>query len=410
MPEVAESIKDLLGLQAELGPALRDQVRSGCETLLTLNDAFKKHCSDMQIWTFYETVDSAIKCRPSAASWPEPDSSAEPGGRRRNSSSRPEFSFSGFVTPVRFAILGTRQEKIFPLQTDHAGCASIGGRKNARTKKSFLEDLGAHIRKAAQLSDKHHHELELYRSVKVEVHGYYQDAPGKKAAADAHVAIRPWSNRVPLERFLQNGPQKCLDEGITMRSPKPGSPLFHMRLHSSEPNMHGAYIADGTMVGLGLGLADDVRDDLERIADAERAALAEQLPRHSDSAVGRPLSLGLQQRSLPPKSDQRFMEVLARPLDAALMRRASTRRQSVGAASVDGSEDAAADRTTERWRQMRSDDTARRSRRIKSRHRTRWDQTPGGLGAPDPQAQKYMWIHMASNNPTWVEVRTSWRV
>ncbi|KKA27737.1 hypothetical protein TD95_001276 [Thielaviopsis punctulata] len=412
MPDVAESIKDLLGLQTQLGFALRQQVHSGCETLLALNEEFKRHCSDMQIWTFYETIDSSIKCRPTVPHSPSTALFSETASVRpgNNNCRRAEFSFSSFITPVRFAILGTRQEKVFPLQTDHARCASIGGKKNARTKASFLTDLGLHIKKAALLAGESHHELELYKIVKVEVHGYYQDAPGPtvdlevgvlSATADSHV-IRPWSNRVPLESFLEKGAQKCLDEGITaMRSPEPGSPLFLVR-RSSEPNMRETVIDDedftvqGTLVGLGLQMDEDTQDGLHLTLNAAFSPLSAQVPRHSDSVVSRPITLGLQQRSLPPASDWRFMEAL----DAALTRRGPTQKQSTSAVSADASEETEHEKGQKRWQLL---DTTQ-SRKIQSRHRASgWKTSPGGLGAPDPRGQKYMWIHMASNNPSWVE-------
>ncbi|RFU78220.1 ankyrin repeat [Trichoderma arundinaceum] len=187
MPSLASSIQHLLQLSVPLPASLTEDLRMGNHLLLHVDEDFKIVSDDLRVWTFYETIDSRL--------------SANSG----------DIYFTAPLTSIKSAILGMRQERIFPLQSDHANIASFG-RHNVHTLRLFLRQLAEHIEKA----DSNAREdarggkwmLNLEQKVTVEVHGFFDEAGMEDGT------VRAWSTRLPLREFLNKGPEACLSERL----------------------------------------------------------------------------------------------------------------------------------------------------------------------------------------------------
>ncbi|KAL7801513.1 hypothetical protein V8C43DRAFT_271204 [Trichoderma afarasin] len=187
MPTLASSIQNLLQLSVPLPVSLTDDLRMGNHLLLHVDEDFKVVSDDIRVWTFYETIDSRL--------------SANSGN----------IYFTAPLTSIKSAILGMRQERIFPLQSDHANIASFG-RHNMHTLRLFLRQLAANIEQA----DSNAREdarggkwmLNLEQKVTVEVHGFFDEAGMEDGT------VRAWSTRLPLRDFMSKGPEVCLSERL----------------------------------------------------------------------------------------------------------------------------------------------------------------------------------------------------
>lgn len=202
MPSLATSIQALLQLSAPLPASITDDLRVGNSLLLHVDEDFKSVSSDVQVWTFYETIDSRLS-----------------GGNSNVSKDKDgDVYFTAPLTSIKSAILGMRQESIFPLQSDHANMASFG-RHNVHTLRLFLRQLAACINHADSVSkdaDAGRWTLGLEQKVNVEVHGFFDDPPlPPQLGGDATVnVVRAWSTRLPLKEFLAKGPEACLSERL----------------------------------------------------------------------------------------------------------------------------------------------------------------------------------------------------
>lgn len=190
MPSLSVGIQKLLQLSNPLPTTITDDLRVGNSLLLHVDDDFKAISMDLKIWTFYETIDSRLSGNGSG-----------------------DVYFTAPLTSIKSAILGMRQERIFPLQSDHANIASFG-RHNVHTLKLFLDQLGFQIDRA----DKNAREigareaLNLEQRVSIEVHGFFRDPVDHQTSGAA--IIRAWSTRLPLKDFLQKGPKGCLSDRL----------------------------------------------------------------------------------------------------------------------------------------------------------------------------------------------------
>lgn len=194
MPPLAASIRSLLQLSRPLPTSVTDELRVGNPLLLRADEDFKAIAHDLRVWTLYETIDSKL-------------SGGSDGAGRTGDKS---VYFTAPLTSCKSAILGMRQERIFPLQSDHANVASFG-RHNTHTLRLFLHQLGDLINSAdASVQDDDNEgyrwTLNLEQRVTVEVHGFFDD-PGE-------AIVRAWSTRLPLAEFLRKGPDKCLKERL----------------------------------------------------------------------------------------------------------------------------------------------------------------------------------------------------
>lgn len=193
MPALAASIRSLLQLSRPLPASVTNELRVGNPLLLRADEDFKAIAHDLRVWTLYETIDSKLS-----------------GGHDSSRTGDKSVYFTAPLTSCKSAILGMRQERIFPLQSDHANAASFG-RHNTHTLRLFLSQLGDLIAAAdASVRDDDNEgyrwSLNLEQRVTVEVHGFFDD-PGE-------AVVRAWSTRLPLADFLRKGPDTCLNERL----------------------------------------------------------------------------------------------------------------------------------------------------------------------------------------------------
>jgi hypothetical protein len=204
MRNLAGSIQKLLHLTVPLPRSITDGLRLAHGPLLHIDEEFKELASDLQIWSFYETVDSRLS-----------------GGT--GATGREHVYFSAPITSIKSAILGIRQESVFPLHSDHANCASFG-RRNTQTLTLFLKDFALHISKADDYAqDRGHTSINLEQKVKVEVHGFYED-PMELGSVDK--TVRAWSTKLPLRDFLVKGPDQALEDRLNEVSGEPRESQF----------------------------------------------------------------------------------------------------------------------------------------------------------------------------------------
>jgi hypothetical protein len=197
IPGLASSIQSLLQLSKPLPTSITNDLRVGNHRLIHADEDFKAIAHDLRVWTMYETIDSKLS------------SGADAKGKDKTA-----VYFTAPLTSIKSAILGMRQERIFPLQSDHANVASFG-RHNTHTLRLFLHQLGDLIGSAdasVRDDDKEGYRwtLNLEQRVTIEVHGFFEDPP----AANEQPVIRAWSTRLPLAEFLRKGPETCLTERL----------------------------------------------------------------------------------------------------------------------------------------------------------------------------------------------------
>lgn len=160
------------------------------------DEDFKAISHDLRVWTLYETIDSRLSG----------GSSADGDGN---------VYFTAPLASMKSAILGMRQEHIFPLQADHANVASFG-RSNQHTLRLFLRQLASLISRAdASVREDRHGgrwTLNLEQRVNVEVHGFFEDPASANGGEET--LVRAWSTKLPLKEFLRKGPEECLIERL----------------------------------------------------------------------------------------------------------------------------------------------------------------------------------------------------
>ncbi|KAL7795287.1 hypothetical protein V8C37DRAFT_400781 [Trichoderma ceciliae] len=257
MPTLASSIQHLLQLSVPLPASLTDDLRMGNHLLLHVDEDFKIISDDLRVWTFYETIDSRL--------------SANSG----------DIYFTAPLTSIKSAILGMRQERIFPLQSDHANIASFG-RHNVHTLRLFLRQLAAHIEKA----DSNAREdarggkwmLNLEQKVTVEVHGFFDEAGMEDGT------VRAWSTKLPLREFLNKGPEACLSERLNeVEIPPEEGRFLAMRGRTGLVDMDGppvvvSFPPDPTTVKNALGIHQEEHGQQQPPSLGQTSAPPSELP------------------------------------------------------------------------------------------------------------------------------------
>lgn len=201
MPSLAPDIQSLLQLSAPLPSSITEELRVGHATLQRLDEEFKSASSDVRVWTFYETIDSPLSV----------------ADQHRVGTDGVYITVR--LASVKSAVLGMRQESVFPLQADHANMASFGS-QNAHTLRVFLEQLSEQIAQAdSNLSRErgfvNNWEPNFEKRVQVEVHGFFEDCPSLEESHTLETpTIRVWSTKLPLDEFLEKGPDRCLGERL----------------------------------------------------------------------------------------------------------------------------------------------------------------------------------------------------
>lgn len=369
MYNLGESIQRLLHLQRPLPRSLTNDLRIGSKSLLALHEEFRDIVSEMQIWTFYETIDSEL---------------SGSGSGLAN-----EVQFSAPLVSIKSAILGVRQEHIYSsLESDHAHCASFGI-TNPRTLNTYLLDLAAAISKAETLSQTKHSPLKLKEKVKVEIIGFYED-PDAGLESD----VRLYISRYHLHDFLQKGPEKCLEERLRRVPQRPSS-----RGHSSVSH-------------LAHDVVSDVRErwrSISRSPERERPAapgiiLTEPSTIEEGNSSVRP-GLRLHSLTIPTTSPPG----LGRPLSRGSHGTTSTmsepsRRHSSSTEPISKAPHGLPDQRLSTEKEQTGPGIGSRNRAERRSESMAIQDLSAGFSRPNSDQRKFMWIHLPFTNPLWVEV------
>lgn len=400
MPSLAAGIQNLLQLLNPLPTSIVDDLRVGNPILLKLDDDFKALSTDMQIWTFYETIES-----------------------RLSGSGSGDVFFTAPLTSIKSAILGMRQERIFPLQSDHANIASFG-RHNVHTLRLFLRQLAFQIaradRNARELIARE--SLDLEQNVRVEVHGFFEDLVDHETSGAA--IIRAWSTRLPLKDFLSKGPDQCLSDRLneveveaekppkswtnplgilqpgSASPPPPASPVIRPvdALHSPRPESAPEIpIRQHKMSPSMRPISPLTRHStpMRRPSPLIRADFDQDLAIDRLSTPIRPRALTSTSRSLSDGSQFEYRDFP--PFSQRSRSNDDGVRSETDDDDIDNSptlpEAVIAIRKTVKDSQRRPSGTVI------------VDAVQVAFAKPDVKARKFTWIHLPFNNPTWVKVR-----
>lgn len=422
MPSLASSIQTLLQLTSPLPTSVTDELRVGNSLLLRLDDDFKCISHDFRIWTLYETIDS-----------------------RLSGSGSGDVYFTAPLTSIKSAILGMRQETILPLQSDHANIASFG-RHNVHTLRLFLKQLSALIDRADEYSrEDGHWALDLEQKVNIEVHGFFEDPIGPLEVA----TIRAWSTRLPLREFLKKGPEECLADRLNeVESVEEGRFLRARGRTSLIPDAarresNNVVSGEATRNPLGINNQEGAyqmsppASPVIRPVDAEprpRTESAPQLlpggpltppsratpPTHYSTPMRRPSpliranfdqDLAVDRLSPPPRG--RMGRSLSRSLSMGSQvsqyeyrdfppfsqRSRSTIEPNFGEDDDGGLE--GSPRLPEAVIAIRK---VAKSGERRASETVIVDEVPVAFAKPEVDARKFVWIHLAYNNPSWVTV------
>ncbi|RYP23578.1 hypothetical protein DL765_001092 [Monosporascus sp. GIB2] len=398
MPHLRESIQQLLYLEQPLPRSITDELRLGYKPLLHMHDQFKDIASELRIWTFYETIDSQL------SGW--------------GASGVDEVHFSAPLVSIKSCIIGTRAEQAFSLESNHANCASFGS-DNLETMHSYLTQLRQAVQKAGYLSTNFvHTPLRLGEKVKLELIGFYED-PESDTGRD----IRLYVSKHFLKEFLAKGPEKCLQERLSIVAAKP-------RRRPLRPSKSGTP-SRGIDASEGLGILTNVQEYGHRIF-GHHDSPTQSPPERSDtqspeivvtSHPPRPQITGTASEPPPATAPRRSRGLTVPSLSTPGFHRPSS--QSSSRASSDGVSRTASDpgeseispRTTGDARERnaaRGRDALPGINRkdhalaVKDRHEgltnaSALQEFIAGFSRPDPTRRKFMWIHLPFNNPHWVK-------
>ncbi|OAA74223.1 ankyrin repeat protein [Cordyceps fumosorosea ARSEF 2679] len=278
MHSLAGSVQRLLQLSAPLPETLTADLRVGSSLLSHIDEDFKEIASDLRIWTFYETIDSRLFGRGAGTGV------ARTTTTHGNAADGDKVYFTAPLTSIKSAILGMRQERIFPLQSDHANVASFG-RHNVQTLRLFLRQIAEQVEHAdaniASSVDEqgtaaaHWSMPDLEQKVNVEIHGFFDDL----VAGAGVTAGRAWSTRLPLREFISKGPDECLIERLNEVDGSPSQGQFLKARgrtslaqvdgsveHSPSPSRAIISVAPAMTVKDALGIDSKIIEPIEVVA------------------------------------------------------------------------------------------------------------------------------------------------
>jgi hypothetical protein len=178
-----------MDLRGPMPRAIANALHLDNQLLSQIDTSFKMLATDMQLWSFFETVDTDLT-----------DPQLQDAER---------FPFHAPITSIKSALLNLRHEVVFPLRSDHAHCGTFEG--NEQTKKSYLAEFAHAVKKAIELSKTTHTTLNLEQHVQVEVIGFYESTPW---TSGTEVPIRLWSTSRSLSDFKKCGPAVLLKERL----------------------------------------------------------------------------------------------------------------------------------------------------------------------------------------------------
>ncbi|ETS86091.1 hypothetical protein PFICI_04116 [Pestalotiopsis fici W106-1] len=408
MPNLRDSIEHLLYLSRPLPRSISDGLRLNHRPLLRLHERFMDIASEMNIWTFYETIDSQL----SGLGMSEFD----------------EVHFSAPLASIKSSLVGSRHEQALSLESEHAKCASFGP-KNTRIMESYLEDLHQAVNKAQKLSaDYIHTPLHLPEHVKLELIGFYDD-PNPDTVSD----VRLYVSKHKLNEFLEKGPERCLSERLNTKATKP-------RRASIRPASRTRPTSAGGLSHLGagaLGIWSNVQDFGSRILHSARS--------QSDTTVDSPeqaegpqivvtshtqrptLGDTRSAASAPAIVPSRRSRGLTVPALATPDFRTPSSRESSPGRGTDS------DKTSRTLSEPLGSDVSPRTagetaplaqqltgdaplnldekeyastsgdRKHRSSRASALEDLTAGFSRPDPSKRKFMWIHLPYTNPQWVK-------
>ncbi|KAH8884663.1 hypothetical protein GQ53DRAFT_386984 [Thozetella sp. PMI_491] len=386
MKNLRGSIQDLLGLQRPLPRSIAERLRLSDKWLLKVNSDFLDIASELRIWTIYETIDSQLS--------------------GTNGHFTTEVQFGAPLVSIKSGILGVRQENVYPVDSDHAHCASFG-KDNLKTMATYLGDLSKAVAKAEALSALYvHTPLRLKDHVKVELIGFYDDP-------DSEVDIRLYFIKYHLSEFIRKGPEKCLEERLgRLGRPAGRGPI---RLDTSPDRGRSGIIPIPPQL-------QDVLSHMPFWRSTSKTSEQGAEPEASPPIVvtgpsSKPSMVG--SRSAPGPTSRPIHSLTVPALESPGFYRPSS-RMSDGTASSTQSEPAPHEPTVVDDHGAHSDEEtklvstaeagdvdpafrrrAERAHRL-SRNAALADLT-AGFSRPNAARRKFMWIHLPFNNPLWVK-------
>ncbi|KAK0742448.1 hypothetical protein B0T21DRAFT_283607 [Apiosordaria backusii] len=373
MPNLKDSIQDLLQLEAPLPRSLTDEINLNNPKLKELHEQFVDIASELRLWSFYETRECLL---------------SGSGAQFTN-----EVQFTAPLVSVKSALLDIWQEDVFGVESDHAHLAAFGP-NNEEILVSYLGDLAGAVLKSAELSRDHvHHPLYLKSHVHVEVIGFYEDPDGWTAAqhyagqgldssAESGSIIRLYATKYPYKDFLKKGPEKCLSERLRDRSQK-------KRRRTRSPNRAGGRsdlrppqlphetTADANILGI-----NQDQSDIGHQRGAAAGAGPEIIISGSPVALERPALLRVPAQTVPelrPPSPESLASVSTTMSDPLFIQ----------------GKDFAGDGP------LTVDLLAKQQAEIMLKEHELG--ASAGFSRPNPQLRKFTWIHMPFNNPVWVK-------
>lgn len=175
-----------------------------------LSNQFRAISADLKVWTFLETVDSALNIAGS------------------DTSTTVEVHVP--ITSIRSGLLGLEHEKEIPLATDHVGTAYFKGQEKT-TRTSFIKELQSSVSKAVQLSAFADAPLHVEKEVMIQVNGFFEDTA---LGVSEETPLKLWSTKVTLHDYLSRGPSECLRDRLSKTSKMPPGSLDDSSVSSFE--------------------------------------------------------------------------------------------------------------------------------------------------------------------------------
>ncbi|KAK6833421.1 hypothetical protein PG987_008115 [Apiospora arundinis] len=399
MPNLRESIQDLLHLSHPWPRSITENLRLNHKHLLQVHDVFRDIASEMRIWTFYETKDSQLS--------------------GLGSSEFDEVHFSAPLASIKSSLLGSTHEQPYSLDTTHANCASFGP-EHLQIMHAYLVDLAEAVVKAQSISfQTTHHPLKLGRHVRLELIGFYED-PDPESTTD----VRLYVSKHQLDEFLDKGPELCLQERLNAVAAKPRR--YRPQTFTSAAN-------DGLRASaLGIKSAfQGLFSSMSRPASS-RSQVTEDGGRMSPEIVvtshasARPSTADAQSQPVPTASTRRARGLTVPSLSTPGYHRPSSRSSSqsrgeehnvdIGEANRTLSDPTGADvspRTILNQPELSSTSlletekqgppTQDNGTEDQVRHAGSFYDLTAGFSRPNPNKRKFMWIHLPYNNPYWVK-------
>ncbi|GFF29050.1 hypothetical protein IFM46972_02521 [Aspergillus udagawae] len=200
-PEYTQSISSIMRLKYRVPRHLREILKPRHQQLMHLSNQFRAVSADLKVWTFLETVDSAINIAGS-------DTSAT-------------VEVHVPVTSIRSGLLGLEHEKEIPLATDHVGTAYFKSQEKT-TRTSFIKELQSSVSMAVRLSALVDAPLHVEKEVMIQVNGFFEDTA---LGVSEETPLKLWSTKVTLSDYLSRGPSECLRDRLSRTSKMPPGSL-----------------------------------------------------------------------------------------------------------------------------------------------------------------------------------------